>query len=341
MNAAYIGILSPGSTSLMRAEWLRKLTPGTEWTWIDTDAPFQRSARLWRTLAFRGKRGMAVSRMNELVRDAVRNRSFDLVWLDKAVFLNDATMRDVRRAAKRMAHFTPDTAFHENRSRYFESTLGMYDLLVTTKSFEISEYHRRVPPEAVMLTTQGYDPEVHFPRNSEELRRAEAVFIGLAEPDREACIAALLENGIPVRLGGIGWQRFLRQWESHPSLTFAGEEIFGDAYADMLSRAWIGLGLLSKRFPELHTTRTFEIPACGAVLATEATVDTRKYLADDEAVFFTDYADLATKLKRLVRPDSIDELRRLAGAGHDRVESDGRNYPSILGSVLANPRLAQ
>jgi len=279
--------------------------------------------------------------MNELVRDAVRGQSFDLIWLDKAVFLNDATMREVRSAAKRMAHFTPDTAFHENRSRHFESTLGMYDLLVTTKSFELPEYYRRVSRDCVMLTTQGYDPEVHFPRNGDETRRTEAVFIGLAEPDREACIATLLQNGIPVRLGGIGWQRFLRQWESNPSLTFAGEEIFGDAYAELLSRASVGLGLLSKRFPELHTTRTFEIPACGAALATEATADTRKYFTEEEAVFFTDHGDLATKLKRLMQPNSTAELRRIASAGHDRVESDGRNYPSILGSVLSNPRLAQ
>lgn len=28
-------------------------------------------------------------------------------------------------------------------------------------------------------------------------------------------------------------------------------------------------GALSRRFPERHTTRTFEIPACGTVLITE------------------------------------------------------------------------
>ena len=39
----------------------------------------------------------------------------------------------------------------------------------------------------------------------------------------------------------------------------------------------VGLGLLSKRFPERHTTRTFEIPACGALLATERTADTTRF----------------------------------------------------------------
>ncbi len=323
----------------MRAETLRSLTPGTEWTWIDTDAPFLKSSRLWRSVAYRTKGGPAVKRINDSVREAIAGEKFDLVWLDKAVFLSENTMKQVRSAAHRMAHFTPDTAFHANRSAAFEKSMPLYDLLVTTKSFEIDEYRTRVAPDAVMLTTQGYDPAVHFPRNESGQRRREVAFAGLAEPDRERCIAALLQAGVHVRLGGIGWKRFLRKWGDYPALHFEGEEIFGEAYATLFSRAWIGLGLLTKRFPELHTTRTLEIPACGAALATERTSDTSTMFADDEALFFDDYDDLASRVAKLFGDDDTSPLSRIAAAGSQRVARDRRDYPVILAAILANPRL--
>jgi hypothetical protein len=297
------------------------------------------SARPWRTLAFRYQLGKAVNRINSLVMDRIGDTRRDLVWVDKGVFLQTSTLRTVRRVARRLVHFTPDTAFHENKSRHFEGGIGLYDLVVTTKSFEVGEYHRRVGPEKTLLTTQGYDAEVHYPRAGDEERRREAVFIGLAEPDRERCVATLLEAGIRVRLAGKGWGRFLRRWREHPHLAFEGEEIFGDAYANLLSTCWVGLGLLSKHFPEMHTTRTFEIPACGAVLATEATLETKRFFRDSEALFFDNYADLAIKLDQLSSATKTGSFSEMAKAGKRRVLDDRRDYSSILASILQDPRM--
>jgi hypothetical protein len=339
MNAVYIGILQPGSTSRMRADCLRRLTPDWDWEWVDTEPPMRESARPWRTVAFRYQLGKAVDRINSLVLDRIGDTRRDIVWVDKGVFLETSILRTVRRLARRLVHFTPDTAFHENKSRHFEGSIGLYDLAVTTKSFEVSEYHRRVGPEKTLLTTQGYDAEVHYPRAGDEERRREAVFIGLAEPARERCVATLLEAGIQVRLAGIGWGRFLRRWREDPHLAFEGEEIFGDAYAKLLSASWVGLGLLSKHFPEMHTTRTFEIPACGAVLATEATLDTKRFFGDSEALFFDDYADLAIKLDRLFSSNEKESLTGMAKAGRRRVLDDRRDYTSILANILEDPRI--
>lgn len=340
MKAIYIGILTPGSTSRMRAECLSRLTPEWAWDWVDTDPPLQHSARLWQTLAFRSNIGAAVDRINDLVSSHVSANSYDLVWVDKAVFLRPPTMERVRQAARRLAHFTPDTAFHANRSRHFESSLQLFDLLVTTKSFEVPEYRRRTQRDTVLLTTQGYDATVHFPRSADAERKWGAVFAGLSEPDREECIALLLENGIPVQLAGRGWERFLRRWGDHDKLTFAGEDVFGAAYAELLSKSWIGLGLLSKRFPELHTTRTFEIPACGAVLATESTSETGQFFAKSEALFFSDYSELISRIRSLIDNGDSEAMAAMAGAGKRRVTTDGRDYGSILSAILSDPRLA-
>ncbi len=120
---------------------------------------------------------------------------------------------------------------------------------------------------------------------------------------------------------------------------FEGEGCFGSDYADLLSRAWVGLGLLSKKFPELHTTRTFEIPACGAILATESTIETSKFYRGGEALFFRTHDELARSIKELfTRSDA--ELSRIAAAGQVRVTSGHHDYPAILTDSLSHPQLS-
>lgn len=339
MKALYIGILTSGTTSRMRAEVLRELKPDWDWDWVDTDGPMRGSARLWRSLAFRYKTGFAVIRINSLVENALSEKgNYDLVWVDKGVFLTRSTMARLRNVAGKIVHFTPDTAFFANRSRHFEAGLEFYDLVVTTKSFEGDDYLRRVAADRFFITTQGYDASLHCP--SFDSKRAKvAAFVGLAEPDRESCIHELLEAGVPIRLGGQGWGRFLSQHGQHPSLEFLGARVFGNDYAAAYSNAWIGLGLLSKRFPELHTTRTFEIPACGAILATESTADTTRFFDKDEALFFRDYTDLARIIvERFAVPDE-GKLCDLALRGRMRVIGEGRDYHQILLRILEHPRL--
>ena len=41
MKALYIGILTDGTTSKMRADTLQSLLPATEWTLVDTDEGFR------------------------------------------------------------------------------------------------------------------------------------------------------------------------------------------------------------------------------------------------------------------------------------------------------------
>ena len=126
MIAQYIGILTPGSTCRMRAETLRRLTPGWKWRWTDTDAPMLESHRIWQSAAYRLNSGPAVMAINRLVTDSVS--AVDLAWVDKAVFLYPRTIDRLRASSRNMVHFTPDTAFHANRSRHFEKTLGTFDV---------------------------------------------------------------------------------------------------------------------------------------------------------------------------------------------------------------------
>lgn len=338
MKALYIGILSDGTTSRMRADTLRNLLPDAEWDLIDTDSDFRQSTRLPKTMAFRLKSGELVNAVNRKIITQTQNSKYDFAWVDKGVYLWPETTVHIRNRADRMVHFTPDTAFHANRSRHFFSSAKLYDLLVTTKSFEVDSYKQLVAPGKIFLTTQAYDSSLHRPKSEVNTREAVATFIGLCEPDRLRVLDMLLAEGVPICLGGKGWETFARKHKETSHFRFLGQEVFGKHYAEQYARSAIGLGLLSKRFPELHTTRTFEIPACGAVLATERTHDTSEFFAEDEALFFESDEGLAEQISFLLA--NPEKARVMAANGRARVMNDGRDYQSVLLAVLAQLSLS-
>ena len=94
-----------------------------------------------------------------------------------------------------LVYYTPDTSFLHNQSRFFNQTLQFYDRVITTKSLEVPEFQRRMSAERLLLTTQSYDQQLHYPRVPFQKKRKEAVLIGLCEASRERCVAALLEAG--------------------------------------------------------------------------------------------------------------------------------------------------
>ncbi|MFC1795955.1 glycosyltransferase [Pseudomonadota bacterium] len=316
----------------MRAETLRGIIPGAHWEAIDTDEGFRQAGRIWKSAAFRFQLGPLVRDINQRVVEQTRGKHHDLIWVDKGNYLWPASVRHLRESANCLVHFTPDTAFHANRSRHFYASAFQYDLLVTTKSFEVDQYDAVTSGDPVYLATQAYDAKLH--RQPEQLpaRIQAAVFIGLCEPDREKCIKALLSAGVPVRLGGRGWEQFVQRHSAHGCLHYLGPEVFGPRYVEEYVSGYVGLGLLSKRFPELHTTRTFEIPACGALLATEKNAETARFFGPDEVVFFENYQMLAAELATLLeQPQKIEEI---AAKGQQRVLTGGFDYASVLSGIL-------
>ena len=332
MKSLYIGILTAGTTSRMRADTLRRLTGPATWEAVDTDEGFRQASRLLKTTAFRFKAGPLVRQINRKIVAKAERQQYDLVWVDKGVYLWPETVASLRKRTGCLVHYTPDTAFFANRSRHFFASANTYDLLITTKSFDLEHYARMVESERVYLTTQAYDANLHRPPATLPEKKAAAVFIGLCEPDREECIEALLKAGVPVRLGGRGWEKFHAAHSANPALCFLGCAVFGEDYVSEYASAMVGLGLLSKRFPELHTTRTFEIPATGTLLATERTEETVRFFNEDEALFFDNYRGLAGRLGELLKDPNKVSL--MAEKGHKRVISGGYNYTSVLSAVL-------
>ena len=68
--------------------------------------------------------------------------SFDLIWIDKAVYVTPKTTHLLRRLTNKMVHFTPDPAFTFHQSHHFMDSLSFYDFAITTKSYEIKFFEK-------------------------------------------------------------------------------------------------------------------------------------------------------------------------------------------------------
>jgi len=299
---------------------------------IDTHIPFYNTNKLWRSLGFRFKKGPLIAKINQYTLSQFKKINYDLIWVDKGIFLNEKVLKLFRKYAEKLVHFTPDPAFAYNKSVLFNKTLRYYDFVVTTKSYELGFYSKHVDPSKIIYTTQGFDKEIHKKSEKDFQSKKGLVFIGRHEKEREIIIRKLLDTEIPITLAGTKWETFAHSNKTNPNLNYLGKGVYGDDYVKQFQNARIGWGAISKWFPELHTTRTFEIPACGTALLTERNKETTSFFDDSEAIFYDNEADLLKKV--IYYLNSEKELELITSNGYEKVHKEGYDYESILSNVL-------
>lgn len=332
MKVLYIGQYTEGTTSKMRALKLKKILDDSEFTVIDTHIPFYKTNKIFRTIGFRYKLGPLIGEVNHFVQKHLSNERYQLIWVDKGVYLNRQTIKTLRNKTDKMVHFTPDPAFTFHKSRLFNENISYYDYVITTKSFELDEYYKRCDKEKVIYVTQGFDKDIHKKSNISYTKKFGIAFLGHHEHDREIIIEKLLENSIPVTLAGIKWNKFSQKHAGNPNLNYLGDGVYGKDYVKTIQGAKIAWGSVSKWIPELHTTRTFEIPACGTALLTEYNKEIASYFNEDEVIFYKNDDELIKKVKLYL--SDIELLQRVTTNGYNKVFQKGFDYESILNRVL-------
>jgi spore maturation protein CgeB len=315
----------------MRGEYLRKILNPYLFRVINIDIPISLENRIFRSLGWRYKIGPLIHRVNSyLVANLEGKWNYDLVWIDKGVFIDPTVVSKLKKYSKTLVHFTPDPAFTYHRSNLFYRAIPFYDYIITTKSFEI-DFYKSYGSKNVLFCTQGYDKQIHKPYHSFEEKEG-IVFIGHQEKNREEVLTKLLEHKFPLILAGIGWRRFYRMHKNNSNLRYHGEGVFGEKYAQLISSGLISLGFLSKIIPELHTTRTLEIPACNTVLATEKNIETESIFSNDEVIFYDTPHNLTQRLIEIYSNREL--LKKISENGFTRVCQNDFDYESILRKLI-------
>jgi len=276
------------------------------------------------------------SRANERLLALPETPAPDLVWIEKGLTIEPATLRVLREKwpGAALVAFSPDDMFNpRNQSRQWRAGLPLYDLHVTTKSFNVDEL-RAAGARDVFFFEKGYSPEVHRPLPVTAESRAkfggDVGFVGWPEGARERSMRHLARHGIPVRVWG-PWPK----WKRSPNLIVEGRPLWDDDYALALSSFRINLGFLRRVNRDQHTTRSIEIPACGGFLLAERTEEHLALFREGvEAEFFANDDELLEKTKYYLAHE--DERARIAAAGLERCRRDGYDNHSRLDHMLAN-----
>ena len=332
MKVLYIGQYTNGTTSKMRADTLRSILQSQIFKIIDTHVPFYNTHRLWRSFGFRYKRGLLINNINKYIVAALKEETYDLIWVDKAVFITPKTTALLRSKASKLVHFTPDPAFTFHKSKLFLKSLPYYDFLVTTKSYELEHYYKYIKTDKVLYATQGFDAKLHKPSKHPFSKKEGSVFIGHYEDQRAVVLEKLLQNDIKITLAGIKWDRFARKHQNNPNLIYLGDGVYGEDYVKTLQNAKMAWGALSKWVPELHTTRTFEIPACCTALATERNTETQLFFNDDEVVFYISDDELVDIV--IYYMSHNEALEQISDKGCKKVKAAGYDYTTIISKIL-------
>lgn len=331
MKILYSGHYSAGSTSRMRGEYLSELLAPEKMIIADTDESFRKTNRIFRTIGWRYKIGPLISGINNRLEGALASESkYDIAWIDKGVFIRPELVERIRSKCQILIHYTPDPAFLFHKSTFFDKSIQLYDYLITTKSFEL-DYYRDRGAKNIIFSTQGFDPKMHKP--SHEFHQKTGIsFLGHREDNREVFLTKILEKKLPLVLAGRGWKKFAFRHRTNKYLQFLGEGVYGTAYAYTISGTLMSIGFLSKWIPELHTTRTFEIPACRTALLTERNGEIRSFLKEDEAVFYDDEYEFIAKIEMYFK--KLTDLEKVTESGYNRIISGGYDYKTIMKTIL-------
>ena len=336
LRIVYVGPLQPGDTCLHRMEALRDL--GHQVVGIDT-TPVRKTgvARILHAARRRVGRAPDTTGTNQKIVEACRE-PLDVLWIDKGLAIQPATLEEVRHHHPRavLLSYSPDDMMNpRNQSALYRACIPLYDLHVTTKSFNVRELLDAGARSAVMVDN-GYAERVHRPMqiSSKERERFGGPLgcIAFWEADRERSLTFLAKRGLSVRVWG-PWPR--RRY--HPNLRVEGVAAWAEDYPRAIAAFDINLAFLRKVNRDQQTTRSVEIPACGAFMLAERSEEhLRLFKEGTEAEFFGSDEELLEKCRfYLERPDA---RQRIAAAGRARCVASGYGNCHRMSEVIQHVR---
>jgi hypothetical protein len=286
------------------------------------------------------------ARANREILAQISAAHWDLLWLDRAVEIRPSTLRAAKAAqpGMRLVWYAEDDMMNpRHRSRWVDGALPLFDLWVTTKSF--NAHAGEMPTlgaRRVMFVNNSYDPALHRPVVVSEAERAahgaDISFVGTFEAARAASLLHLARAGLGVRVWGNGWAALEGR---ERNLRIENRPAYDAGYAKVVCASAINLCFLRRDNRDLQTCRSVEIPAFGGFMLHERNSEITGLFAEDrEAAYFGDDDELVEQCRKWLA--DAEGRRRIAEAGLNAVISGGHGHPErleeIIGAALERDR---
>ena len=276
---------------------------------------------------------------NDQIYKKILSDKYHILWIDKGLTIKPGLINDIKQSNRVkfiVGYYNDDMFQKHNQSIQWRQGLSMYDLIVTTKSYNVNEL-LSMGAKRVEFVNNCYDIKIHRPKKiSQEDKKkfgGNVGFIGAWEKERSNSISFLAKAGIQVRWWGGGWSN--KSYSPNiPNLVYENKALWGDDYAKAINSFDINLCFLRKINRDLQTTRSIEIPACGGFMLAERTEEHQILFQESkEAEFFSNNEELLDKTRfYLANPNA---RLKIALAGRERCEKSGYSYESNLSKIIS------
>ena len=278
---------------------------------------------------FCGRRPIRLESFSRFVIQSCRTFQPQVLLATGTAPISREALAESRKRGVQCINFSTDDPFNPfMRAPWFLRALPKYDTIFSPRLANLDEL-RTHGCRDVRYLPFGYDPDLFFPgENAHVQETSDLFFAGTAEPSRVEYVRAAVRAGLDVRLYGNYWARY------------RGMRGISKGHADIptlrkaIASCKVALCLVRHENRDGHSMRTFEVPAVGACMVAEDTVEHRQIFGEDgeHVIYFKDPSEMVEKTKFLLQDQTL--RRNLRGAVHLHVVKGSNTYRDRLRTML-------
>lgn len=193
---------APGSTGQGLAASLRRVA----WDVAEVDLRhyFMRSSRVDLRLAARAMNGLSAASYNADILALAKQVNAQVMVTVKGSFITSETLAKLRAAGVRCVNYYPD--FHFDHPGITPAALAQYDLIATTKSFQVDYLTAAHGAERTAFLHHAYNAEVHHRHYSGDIPyRWDISMIGNPSPQKARYMIAVAQAFPDCRIAALPW----------------------------------------------------------------------------------------------------------------------------------------
>lgn len=261
-----------------------------------------------------------IKKFNEDIIKAVEAFQPQLLFIAKGLWVQPETLRYAQSKEVFTIHWHPDDAFNpENTSAFLNHAIPVYDMMVTPKTFNASEY-KAAGAKKVIYLPYSYDPHIHYPAalsaEERENYKGDIAFVGAMRKKRIYELEYLYKEGLELRIWGTGWHKLPKHLAIEKACE--GRPVYAEEMSKAFQASTIVLGFLNEENRDRHTARTFEVPACRGFFLAERTEEHQEFFREGiEADYFSSIEEMKEKCRFYIQHKDL--AKQIAERGYKRV----------------------